>query len=187
MTNREAYEIWAPTGARWVDWVRPVPFIMYSSDNTCIAMDYSIPCINYLDDMEKQKEETAIILDLPGYTGINEALALGKLGWRPIPLYNGTDEQTRAMALVENHGIERALIWGANVLKDIKLKEPAITVILEEVVAGTGGIDMHSFVREIHNLPQKIPFMMEHLSSEAAYDQAAAYIRKCAKEENIVI
>jgi len=72
-------------------------------------------------------------------------------------------------------------------VKDIKLKEPAITVILEEVVAGTGGIDMHSFVREIHNLPQKIPFMMEHLSSEAAYDQAAAYIRKCAKEENIVI
>jgi len=72
-------------------------------------------------------------------------------------------------------------------VKDIKLREPAITVILEEVVAGTGGIDMRSFIREIHKLPQGIPFMMEHLSSEAEYDRAAAYIKKCAKEENIII
>ena len=72
-------------------------------------------------------------------------------------------------------------------VKDIKLKEPAISVILEEVVAGTGGIDMHAFIREIHKLPQEIPFMMEHLASENEYDQAADYIRKCAKEENIII
>ncbi|MCL1794374.1 MAG: sugar phosphate isomerase/epimerase [Oscillospiraceae bacterium] len=72
-------------------------------------------------------------------------------------------------------------------VKDIKLKEPAISVILEEVVAGTGGLDMNAFVREIHKLPQDIPFMMEHLANEAEYDQAAAYIRKCAKEENITI
>jgi len=72
-------------------------------------------------------------------------------------------------------------------VKDIKLKEPAISVILEEVVAGTGGIDMHAFVREIHRLPQDVPFMMEHLANEAEYDTAAEYIRKCAKEENIII
>jgi sugar phosphate isomerase/epimerase len=72
-------------------------------------------------------------------------------------------------------------------VKDIKLKEPAITVILEEVVAGEGGIDMHAFAREIHKLPQDVPFMMEHLSSEAEYDKAAAYIRKCAKDEDIII
>ena len=66
------------------------------------------------------------------------------------------------------------------------MKEPAISVILEEVVAGTGGIDMHTFIREIHRLPQEIPFLMEHLSCEQ-YDQAAAYIRKCALEENIMI
>ena len=71
-------------------------------------------------------------------------------------------------------------------VKDIKLKEPAVTVILEEVIAGTGGIDMHAFIREIHKLPQDIPFMMEHLSNAAEYDRAAAYIRKCGKEENII-
>jgi len=72
-------------------------------------------------------------------------------------------------------------------VKDIKLKEPAISVILEEVVAGTGGIDMNAFVREIHKLPQEIPFMMEHLANEDEYNRAAAYIRKCAEEENIII
>jgi len=72
-------------------------------------------------------------------------------------------------------------------VKDVKLKEPAISVILEEVVPGTGGLDMNTFVREIHKLPQEIPFMMEHLSSEADYDRAAEYIRKCAAEENIII
>ena len=71
--------------------------------------------------------------------------------------------------------------------KDIKLKEPAITVILDEVIAGTGGIDMHTFLRELHKLPQEIPVMMEHLSNEEEYDIAAAYIRKCAKDEGIDI
>ena len=72
-------------------------------------------------------------------------------------------------------------------VKDIKLKEPAVSVILEEVLPGEGGIDMHAFVREIHRLPQEVPFMMEHLSSEAEYDRAAAYIRECAGEQNIRI
>lgn len=27
MTGKELYQIWAPTNKRWVEWVRPVPFI----------------------------------------------------------------------------------------------------------------------------------------------------------------
>ena len=72
-------------------------------------------------------------------------------------------------------------------VKDIKLREPAISVILEEVMPGEGGIDMHAYIREIHKLPFDIPFMMEHLQTEEEYDRAAAYIRKCAREENIII
>jgi len=72
-------------------------------------------------------------------------------------------------------------------VKDVKMKEPAISVILEEVIPGEGGLDMRTFIREINNLPQEIPFMMEHLSSEEEYDRAAEYIRKCAHEEKIEI
>lgn len=71
-------------------------------------------------------------------------------------------------------------------VKDIKLKEPAISVILEEVMPGEGGIAMHTFIREIHKLQHDVPFMMEHLSNEEEYDKAAEYIRKCGREENII-
>ena len=27
MTGIDIYKIWAPTEAKWVDWVRPVPFV----------------------------------------------------------------------------------------------------------------------------------------------------------------
>ncbi len=72
-------------------------------------------------------------------------------------------------------------------VKDIKMREPAISVILEEVVAGRGALDMAAFVREVHALPQQVPFMMEHLANEAEYDEAAAYIRRTAQGEGITI
>lgn len=71
--------------------------------------------------------------------------------------------------------------------KDIRLQEPAISVILEEVPAGEGGLDIAAFVREIHALPQDIPFMLEHLQGEEQYDKAAAHIRSVAAAQNIDI
>ncbi len=75
----------------------------------------------------------------------------------------------------------------ASHVKDIKMQEPAISVILEEVVAGAGALDMAAFVHEIGRLPQEVPFMMEHLADEAEYDQAAAHIRAVAASEGIPI
>jgi len=71
--------------------------------------------------------------------------------------------------------------------KDIKLREPAISVILEEVIAGEGGLDIASFLRGLHKLPQEIPLMLEHLKDEAEYDKAAAHYRKVAAQEGISI
>jgi sugar phosphate isomerase/epimerase len=71
--------------------------------------------------------------------------------------------------------------------KDISMREPAISVILEEVVAGEGRLDIAAFLRGLHKLPQEIPLMMEHLNSEAQYDCAAAHYRKVAAQEGISI
>ncbi len=71
--------------------------------------------------------------------------------------------------------------------KDIKLKEPAISVILDEVTAGEGGLDVAAFVRELHGLPREVPLLMEHLATEKEYDVAAAYYRKVAAQEGISI
>lgn len=75
----------------------------------------------------------------------------------------------------------------ASHVKDIKMKEPAISVILEEVVAGEGVIDFGVFAKVLDDLPQEIPFMMEHLASEAEYDRAARYIRECAAKAGVHI
>ena len=58
-------------------------------------------------------------------------------------------------------------------LKDIALKEDSLTVAFEEVLLGTGGIDYVVLMEEIANLPEDTPAMLEHLETEAEYDQAA--------------
>jgi len=65
------------------------------------------------------------------------------------------------------------------------MKEPAISVILEEVVPGEGGLDVASFVRGLQGLPQEVPLMIEHLSGEVDYDRAAAHYRDVARGEGI--
>jgi sugar phosphate isomerase/epimerase len=70
-------------------------------------------------------------------------------------------------------------------VKDIKLKEPSISVILEEVPMGEGNIDLKTFMRQIEGLSRPVPFMMEHLHGEAAYDAAAEKIRAAGKELGI--
>jgi sugar phosphate isomerase/epimerase len=72
-------------------------------------------------------------------------------------------------------------------VKDIKMKEPSISVILEEVVSGTGNLDLKTFMRQIEGLSRPVPFMMEHLRDEAEYDIAAANIRKTGKELGITL
>ena len=69
--------------------------------------------------------------------------------------------------------------------KDIKMQEPAISVILKEVLVGQGNLDIAANMRELHRLPQEVPYMMEHLPNEEAYDRAAEHIRNIAAQEEI--
>ncbi len=128
LTNKEVYKIWAPAGAKWVDWVRPVPFVEIKDYSKSYKFsNLSIPKLIYLDDVP---ENTAIFLDLPGYDAIKEGLALARMGMRPIPIYNGTNEQPGSRATVDNHAVEVALWWGANELKNIQIDNNAAPVFL---------------------------------------------------------
>ena len=71
--------------------------------------------------------------------------------------------------------------------KDAKMKDNVVSVIIEEVIPGQGAVDIATMVRELHKLPQTIPYMMEHLHTEEEYDQAAAHIRGVALKEGIVL
>ena len=123
MNGKKFYKKWVPIGARWVEWVRPVPFIAMNDEiQTSMIFNFCIPKVNYLAEVSA---DTAVFVDVPSYEGVEEGLALAKLGFRPIPLYNGTKEPEEAMALINTQGIESALRWGALQLEKIAISNDA--------------------------------------------------------------
>lgn len=128
MTNKEIYKVWAPNDVKWKGWVRPVPFIDINKENIVHeVVNFEIPEINYI---ENYKENTAIIVDLPGNESIIEGIALAKNGFRPIPIYNGTNEQKGSIATVKNSAIQIGLIKGALELKKFNLSKEALPAFL---------------------------------------------------------
>lgn len=63
--------------------------------------------------------------------------------------------------------------------KDISLADQ-LTVQLNEVIPGTGALDYTVFLQELNRLDPDLPLILEHLSSESDYQQAAAYVRQTA-------
>ncbi|MFC1452876.1 sugar phosphate isomerase/epimerase family protein [Verrucomicrobiota bacterium] len=71
--------------------------------------------------------------------------------------------------------------------KDVAMDSPAISVILREVRPGLGNLDIGAYLRGLHELPQEVPFMMEHLQTEEEYDLAASHIRAVAEAEGVAV
>lgn len=122
MKGKEIYKIYAPNGAKWIDWVRPVPFVAIDTYNRK-------PIANFLDReamfLKKYQQDTAIFIDLPGKESIELGIGLAHMGYRPIPVFNGTDEQQGSQATTNTYLIESYLINGSQKLKNIELKNDA--------------------------------------------------------------
>jgi len=73
-----------------------------------------------------------IIVDLPGKRGIEEGLALARLGYRPVPLYNGVNKPNKEIgsSIVDVRDIEAALFAGAEVLRTLRIAPAAPPVFL---------------------------------------------------------
>ncbi|MBE5883849.1 MAG: hypothetical protein E7291_05485 [Lachnospiraceae bacterium] len=128
MTNKEIFQIWAPAGKKWVDWVRPVPFVaMKECSKQYWFSDKAVAPTDYAD---ATYEDAAIIVDLPGAESVNEGIKLAQAGYRPIPIYNGTIEQHGARATVDNQSVAVALALGADRLRDIVIPEDALPAFL---------------------------------------------------------
>lgn len=128
MTDRAYYELWAPLHMRWVEWVRPVAFIGLGAMARDIShLNFTIPTLPYVDVYDKN---SAFIVDLPGQEGVLEGLALARFGYRPIPLYNGTNAQPGVRSLVDNRSIQLALAWGAAPLQTLDIAAVAAPAFL---------------------------------------------------------
>lgn len=123
MTNKDIYKIWAPTDKKWVDWVRPVPFIAIDKNiKRFRPMNFTLPVSDYLKPEDKN---IAIIVDLPGTQSVEIGILLAQHGYRPIPVYNGVVEQKNARATTDDSSISSALVWGASKLTEIDIKDDA--------------------------------------------------------------
>ncbi len=67
--------------------------------------------------------------------------------------------------------------------KDIRL-DGKLTVHLDEVLPGTGGLDYKVFLTELAKL-KEVPLMLEHLKTSEEYDQAAANVRQIGAANGI--
>ena len=156
MTGKEVYKKWAPTGKRWVDWVRPVPFIGIDTPYQVHEfIDDSIPKIFYINNLSK---DTAIIIDIEGVDSIKEGIALAHLGYRPIPIFNGTNPSIGVSSTTNNAMIEPLLVWGALELEKIVLEEDAPPVfLLDRNRLNRYKIDPSIFDNSWDIYPQDIP------------------------------
>jgi len=68
--------------------------------------------------------------------------------------------------------------------KDILLR-PRLTVHLDEVRPGLGGLDYATFLRELDRLDPDTPLLLEHLESAEEYRAAANHIRDVASQEGL--
>lgn len=127
MIGKEIYKIYAPAGAKWTEWVRPVPFV-------AIDMYNRKPISNWVDRkvmfLEQYEKNSAIFIDLPGKESIELGISLARIGYRPIPLFNGTDEQIASQAIIDTYLIESCLINGSEKLKKISIENNANPVFL---------------------------------------------------------
>ena len=125
MTGKELYQIWAPTEhEKWTRFAKPALFVHANESSILSTPAINLPSMPVRLSM-LEKEGTAIIVDLPGATGVESGLALARHGYIPIPLYNGIHEKNIGdlEAVVDNAPIVEALQAGANVLKNARLMQ----------------------------------------------------------------
>lgn len=95
MTPAQIYEAWAPAGAPWSPWAKPVLFAhllgVRESDadllwrEACATLTTPPPDLGWLPPADGT---TALVIDLPGAEGVRVGVHLAARGYRPVPLYN---------------------------------------------------------------------------------------------------
>lgn len=81
------FEMWAPDDCVWSPWVKPA---LFAQDDGVAELVLAEPAVRRVPWLETKREQTALILDLPGDQSVELGLELSQLGYRPVPLFNTT-------------------------------------------------------------------------------------------------
>jgi hypothetical protein len=106
MKKGDIHALWAPLGATWTPWVKPVLFAHLDEETTpgpvgplpaWIQAEVISPLERHALDRGNDQhpyrrshalDDVAAVIDLPGSEGTLAGLALAEHGFRPVPLYN---------------------------------------------------------------------------------------------------
>jgi hypothetical protein len=125
----EILERWAPAGAPWSKWVKPVLFayLVDGSDDPPrprLEVEALLPPGTPRRDPYREPTprptDVAVLVDLPGDTGVGAGLVLAGFGFQPVPLYNALpgprDVEVHEHVAVDVWPVVRALAVGARAL-----------------------------------------------------------------------
>lgn len=122
ISGEDAFAVWAPDGVLWSEWAKPVAFVQFdaaSAPDPIVDAAGSIPIA--------PDHGMAVVVDLPGADAVHAGLALASLGFRPVPLFNGTSGPA---AIIDVQPIVRALRTGAERLRQEAIAPEAAPAFL---------------------------------------------------------
>jgi hypothetical protein len=122
MTGEQLFALWAPGESPWSVWAKPVLFATLNS-----VPDTTIPLT--LPDIANFPEPsgTAVVIDVVGTDSVLYGLSLAKIGYRPVPLYNGA---VAPNAIINMGAIQTHLGYGAPILEGCAIGPSAPPVFL---------------------------------------------------------
>lgn len=121
MTNEECYEIWAPRDAVWSPWAKPTLFAYLQRVATAGQATAGWETLD-TGWAPEPRRGAAIVVELPGVEAVKAGLALARLGYRPVPLFNAT---VGANPVLNVEPLGDALLEGAEVLRGLALPPDA--------------------------------------------------------------
>jgi hypothetical protein len=143
MDKKQLYGIWAYERADvWTRYVKPVLFVHAEFAPSGFVREAVIP----VDVQRYFSNETMVIVDLPGASGVETGLGLAKIGFRPIPLYNGIHENNNGgrKQAVDNTAIINAIANGTDNLRRIYMQDNAPPAFLLDANRNTPQPDMET-------------------------------------------
>jgi hypothetical protein len=127
------YDLYAPAEGVWSPWVKPVLFAGMGGPAQEGPRDAPLPEVTWAP---AARGDAVVVADLEGSAAVDGGLALARLGFRPIPLFNGAPG---GMPLVEVGPITAALDRGASTLRELALAPDARPVFLLDALRRAPG------------------------------------------------
>jgi len=123
MKNKELFKIWTLNGmGRWSRFAKPALFV--HQEETLLVDGSLQPGRIPQEIIRVHDNETAVIVDLPGVASVKGGVELAKIGFQPVPLYNGIYESKigNLENLIDYRPVVQALQLGAEVVKGLDIR-----------------------------------------------------------------